>query len=687
MSRLSLAVALGVGVGGALVDVSSYARLTDGLSRRWGRDDAFYGVEPGTFSFTLDNADGRFTPENPSSPLDTTLTEGMLACVQVGSRLTGGTVRRIEPAFPGGDAAWALVRVTCEDSLGQLARKELGELSYSQALSDAYLLYPFDDAPGTAPRELVHGRSTWAPDTEPRAIQTLGAVSAYPMAGAPTSWMSLVSPVSTFGYALVDFVGSMPTITYAPGSLGAFGFWIDVNAATNGTFRFRLSAGGQVIELRVGLSTAVLQVGTGAFTVTSSDSNAGSPHYFSFELSWTATTMTGTLYRDSVLVGSVTRTGIVVSAPSVSFSVFGPIYVSNDSVSDSTFLVAELSHTPTVINPFFATEGATATDRINAIARTVPTVTISPSADLSAAPLAAATTSGQSVLDALNDVTQTEQGELYTTTTGTLTAPTNSIIVRERTRPETVACTFNVEDELDGAPEFVRDITNLVSRVTVSSDAGETVVIDDTLTGRAGQASSNAQVLLSRSFERLAWGQDRLQRGANTKMRIASVVVDAMTTPTDRSADLLALIPGDRVQFTNLPATVLGFDTWDGWFLGASEQHDISSHQFTLHFTPVLPDTAIFDTDRFMANGELTLSGAINSAVTSITVASVGALLSTTETPYTIQFDDEQMTVTAVSGASSPQTVTVTRGVNGTTAASHSDGAVLVSVPDSLYAF
>ena len=333
------------------------------------------------------------------------------------------------------------------------------------------------------------------------------------------------------------------------------------------------------------------------------------------------------------------------------------------------------------------TVSSTVAERVELIAEASPAVTFAtPPAALSPARIGADTNSN-SMLDALNTVMFTEQGDVYTSTTGTLTSPTTSINVRERTRPETVTATFNVEDELDGAPSFVRDITNLVSRVTVTGPNGETGVIDATLTARIGNAATTETVLLSADMERRMWGQDRLQRGANTKMRIASVVIDAMTTPTDRSADLLALIPGDRVQFTNLPSTVLGFDTWDGWFLGASEQHDISSHQFTLHFTPVLPDTAVYDTDRFMADEELTLSGAINSAVASITVASAGALLSTTETPYTIQFDDEQMTVTAVTGASSPQTVTVTRGVNGTTAASHSDGAVLVSVPDSLYAF
>jgi hypothetical protein len=176
-------------------------------------------------------------------------------------------------------------------------------------------------------------------------------------------------------------------------------------------------------------------------------------------------------------------------------------------------------------------------------------------------------------------------------------------------------------------------------------------------------------------------------RGAITRLKMVTIRVDAMTTPTDRSADLLALIPGDRVEFTGLPSTVLGFSTWEGWFLGATETHNVSEHTFELSFAPVLPDTAIFDTDRFMASGELTLSGNINSSDTSITIASTGALLSTTEEPYSIILDSEELTVTTVTGASSPQTVTVTRGANGTTAASHTSGAVVVSTPDSLFAF
>lgn len=668
MSRLSLAVALGVGVGGALVDVSSYARLTDGLSRRWGRDDAFYGVEPGTFSFTLDNSDGRFTPENPGSPLATTLTEGMLACVQVGSRLTGGTVRRIEPAFPGGDAAWASVRVTCEDAFGDLARAGIGSPTETAAfVQGAQAFWPMSDPSGSRVAESL------VPDA--LDIMWLGATSVqFEVAGtAPgardQATVSVATGRSTLAPALV--AGVFDPSQFTPGL--AFGVWVTPrNGTSKVSFDVFLSDGNPLVLF------ASIGIDNDRFTADglfSAPFETGRAYHLACE----RVGNTVTTYIDGVAFSSYT--GVPSSGNSgLSISVGAVGYGPNEfSLADVTVTAGRI----------FA-EGliaSNAEDRLTAISQMSRTSWATIPAALSPAQLTVADIAGGSVLDTLNDVMITEQGDVYTTTTGTLTNPATQIVVRERARPETVSYTFNVEEELSGAPGFIRDLTNLVSRVTVSSATGDTVVIDDDLTARAGQSSRNETVLLAKDVDRRAWGQDRLIRGANTKLRIASVVVDAMTTPTDRSADLLALTPGDRVQFTGLPETVLGFDTWDGWFLGARETHTISEHAFELHFAPVLPDTAIYDTDRYMASGELTLNGAINSSVTSISVESTGALLSTTETPYTIQFDDEQMTVTAVSGTSSPQTVTVTRGVNGTTAASHADNAVLVSVPDSLYAF
>jgi hypothetical protein len=51
-------------------------------------------------------------------------------------------------------------------------------------------------------------------------------------------------------------------------------------------------------------------------------------------------------------------------------------------------------------------------------------------------------------------------------------------------------------------------------------------------------------------------------------------------------------------------------------------------------------------------------------------------LWTTTGTPFDINLDGERCTVTAVSGASSPQTFTVTRSVNGVSKA-HAVGATV----------
>lgn len=687
MPRLGLAVALGVGVGGALVDVSNYARLTDGLMRRWGRDDAFYGVDPGTFSFVLDNSDGRFTPDNPFSPLDTTLTEGMAACVSVGGRLTGGTVRTVEPEFPGGVAAWASVRVTCDDLLGELSRNRLVNLVESQVLVAPYLYWPMDDPENASfAQELFGGPSLEMTLLSGPGLQFLtdgpadgaGAMAITNVASLGTSPQNLTTPTVSLG------AGLNGVVQYPTGSLGCWSLWVKTTADAQSLNLTILNQWAFSILIEpAGIGAAFT---SGTFTGRSA-SAIGQWQFVATEITYVGATLTATLYVDGALIGVSTL--VAASTPSnpekqirrVRLEAFG-------LATDSTTYLSQLSHTESLIRGD-AGLSTSATARIDGLAGAVPGLSVaSLPSSFGATSVEPITIANNSVLDLFNEVVEAEQGHLYTSTSGTLTAPVGQLVLRGRDRPSTVSALFDVESELSGSPDFVRDLSNLISELRVSNSTVTETVVDVALRARAGGASDSEEVILTKARDLRAWGQDRLRRGANTQLRIASVVVDAMTTPTDRSADLLALVPGDRVQFTGLPETVLGFDTWDGWFLGASERHDIESHTFQLHFQPVLPAVAKYDTATYMASGELTLNGAINAAVTSISVESTGALLSTTAVPYVMQVDDEQMTVTAVSGASSPQTVTVTRGANGTTAATHADNAVLVGpVPESIYAF
>ena len=73
-----------------------------------------------------------------------------------------------------------------------------------------------------------------------------------------------------------------------------------------------------------------------------------------------------------------------------------------------------------------------------------------------------------------------------------------------------------------------------------------------------------------------------------------------------------------------------------------------------------------------------TLNASLNTSATSVAIATEPGkpLLDTSGNDFDIQVDGEVITVTAVSGSSSPQTATLTRSVNGVTA-SHSSGAVV----------
>lgn len=650
-----MSVALGVGVAGALVDVTSSAKLESGLSFRAGREDQFNDVDASTFSFVLDNADGTFTPDNAGSSLATTLSEGAAACVLVGSRLTAGTVRSVEPVFPGGDAAWAEVRVSCDDMLGDAARAGLAGDLYSQAsLVSGQAFWPLDDAAGSASgRELVAGVRPFRGGSLSFGVDGVSGVGGtqaeVSVAAGASAELTVYDPTSRFDIGLSDLWWNFWLTPMTAG-----GYFRVVGSATPDGFVVQglsvVGDGNVVASLEVGRSVFVSLYGSGFVQV----------------------------WLDGVQV----HLGTTAGTPN-----FGPALftVGDAAYGASQFRISQLSASADRIDGSAALE-STIEGRLNLIDTALSTITFDTiPAELTQAPIGP-NQSTDTALDAINELMTAEQGYVYTATTGTLTSPVEKIVVGERARPETVAYTFDIIDELDGAPSFIRDLTNLISTVRVRGADTDVYVSDATLTARAGAASSSATVPYIEPVDLTAWGEDRIYRGANSLMRIASVTVDAMTTPTDRSADLLTMVFGDRVQFTSLPSTTLGFDTWDGWLIGREETHTVDGHRFVLHFAPVLPDTAVFDTDRFMAEGEIDLAANINAAVTSIVVDTTGAQLSTTDVPYTVLIGAEQLTVTAATAGAS-QTLTVTRGANGSTAAAHVSGDLVQLTPDSLYAF
>lgn len=676
-------VALAVGAAGAFVDVSDFLEGTSEVTYRAGRQSAFDDFVPGEFSFVLNNADGRFTPDNASSVLVTKVTEGMNVCWQTDSRLVAGTITSVEPQFPDDIAAWSTVRITADDELGELARNELiGLVGSVTVAANPYWFYRLDDEAGSTAAQEFFGAPPMVRGT---SVNPVFGVDAVPAVGDDQVRLARTTTVDAglFRSAFTDEV-----IVYPSGTCGVFSFWLTLEGERSATSSFTMSITRpfDVVSFGIyngsfwgmfngldGLYTDAVVEGNGAFFVELVQTFVGS-------------TVTSTVYANGVVVATVASVyGSAVTNAGVQVASFGVSTSNSVAVADSA-LFSHISHTPARIpmgDPFLLTEG----ERLTQISRTTPAVVMdSLPSDLSVWPIGEPALNGVSALDAINEVLVGEQGSIFQSTTGTLTAPVPKYQIRARLRSETVTATFDVEDDLSGSPDIIRDITDMISRVTVAGAERSVTVVDPALVDRVGSKNASETVLFTETTALREYGSDRLLRGSLVALKVGSFTVDAMTTPTDRWADLLGLQPGDRVRITGLPSTQLGFSTWDGWFLGRQESHTVDSHQFTLFFEPCSPATAIFDTNLFMADGELTLTTGINSAVTSLSVTSVGATLSTTETPYTITIGDELMTATTVTGAT-PQIVTVVRGVGGSTATAHLAGALVDISPSSLYAY
>lgn len=181
----------------------------------------------------------------------------------------------------------------------------------------------------------------------------------------------------------------------------------------------------------------------------------------------------------------------------------------------------------------------------------------------------------------------------------------------------------------------------------------------------------------------------RMHLGTVDEARYPSVTVDLTASGVVSAAlepQVLALDVGDRLTVAHPPAGQPP-DQISQIALGFAEAINLFAHKVTANCAPesayrilVLDDATYGQAD----SDASTLASGATSTATSLSVAvSDGTLWTTTgtETPFDIMVGGEQMTVTAISGAASPQTFTVTRSVNGVVKAQSAGTAVRVANP------
>jgi adenosine/AMP kinase len=123
---------------------------------------------------------------------------------------------------------------------------------------------------------------------------------------------------------------------------------------------------------------------------------------------------------------------------------------------------------------------------------------------------------------------------------------------------------------------------------------------------------------------------------------------------------------GDWFRITNMKKAFV-YDDVNLIIVGYSETIDPFVHSITFNCMPAEPYTvAVYDTARYDADGS-TLTSNVTSTATSISATNTTTVWTTDATmfPFDIAVGGERMTVTNITGATTPQTMTVTRSVNG----------------------
>jgi hypothetical protein len=140
---------------------------------------------------------------------------------------------------------------------------------------------------------------------------------------------------------------------------------------------------------------------------------------------------------------------------------------------------------------------------------------------------------------------------------------------------------------------------------------------------------------------------------------------------------------GDRVTVTH-PPSWLPPDQISQLLQGTTETFTNFLHDATLNCSPASPyEIAVYGTDRYDTAGSALNSGCTSTATSISVKTNLGPIWTTAagDMPFDIAVGGEQMTVTAISGASSPQTFTVTRSVNGLVKAHVTDEDVRLYAP------
>lgn len=647
------------------------------VSATKGSEDDASDTQPGVLTAVIENNDGAFTPDNPTSVYYPNLVEGKRIRWQVTKGTTSvrfvGRITSIVPVFPS-EPAQSLVTITATDALGDLQRMTLRTMTEQAALFDgAVRCWPMRDTnaqPGA--REILAS----ARSLVPRNVSASGTVNFASLSDLGPDDASFVELEAGKGLWNIRAAFSVPIadaksyhcwVKVQDGSYGELFAVCDdrrdrslnyVTAEWTSASQFKINIYEAGVATYATSSTTTFDAGWHLITI----SMAGFP----------------ALYVDGAepAIGggeafpSITMTHLSIGG-SVNMGV-GPVVIGADATGGLFYFL---------MNGPSTRDGAlfTLEQRNNLGDFDVNFLTYTPTAPLVASPLRSL---DRTAFEVLTDIANSDSGVFYAVPS---TSDPQGIQVEtdSATRSITVAITVDVERDMVGEPEVSRDVYGKAATATATSVDGVATAVDATLVGRYGSAEVEVETILSDDFALLAAAQRLLSRAQNSKLRISTVDVDLALASNDLYSSAFALVPGSRLRLSNLPSAYFGVTYVDGYITGWRERLTPEGYLFTFYLSPAdAPPEGRWDDSTYgrwgFGDGVATNTSSATSSATSVAFQWTGGLtLSTSAGDYPLDLDwnGERVTVTtAPAGGSSPQTLTITRGVAPTVARAHNAG-------------
>lgn len=217
-------------------------------------------------------------------------------------------------------------------------------------------------------------------------------------------------------------------------------------------------------------------------------------------------------------------------------------------------------------------------------------------------------------------------------------------------------------------------------------DDGSRMSVTSPANGGAGRKAGTADVNTETDFQLIAQAQWRVHLGTADENRFSALKLQLEREVFRSGAGLTLarklrdLSVGDAITLTGLQSEFL-YDDLKQVVFGISKRLDQLSYDMTLVCRPGSRyQTGEIDSGWRLGSSDTTLNEDLDASETGVDVAiaSGGALWTAADQPFDIMIGGERMTVTNVTGASSPQTLTVTRNVNSLPGGkTHSAGAAV----------